>query len=57
VRAEGSVTTPGGGALRIDYLVPDYETPSWGTALLYEHVRLLRELGHDARVLHLRAPF
>jgi glycosyltransferase involved in cell wall biosynthesis len=51
------VTTPGGGALRIDYLVPDYETPSWGTALLYEHVRLLRELGHDARVLHQRAPF
>jgi glycosyltransferase involved in cell wall biosynthesis len=51
-----SVTTPGG-ALRIDYLVPDYEPPSWGTALLYEHVRLLRELGHDARVLHQRAPF
>lgn len=45
------------GALRIDYLVPDYEPPSWGTALLYEHVRLLRELGHDARVLHQRAPF
>jgi hypothetical protein len=45
------------GALRIDYLVPDYATPSWGTALLYEHVRLLRELGHDARVLHQQAPF
>lgn len=46
-----------GGELRIDYLVPDYAPPSWGTALLYEHVRLLRELGHDARVLHQRAPF
>jgi hypothetical protein len=42
---------------RIDYLVPDYERPSWGIALLYEHVRLLRELGHDARVLHHHAPF
>jgi glycosyltransferase involved in cell wall biosynthesis len=47
----------GGSASRIDYLVPDYERPSWGIALLYEHVRLLRELGHDARVLHHRAPF
>jgi hypothetical protein len=46
-----------GGAARIDYLVPDYERPSWGIALLYEHVRLLRELGHDARVLHHHAPF
>ncbi len=43
--------------MRIRYLVPDYERPSWGTALLYEHVRLLRELGHDARVLHHRTPF
>jgi glycosyltransferase involved in cell wall biosynthesis len=42
---------------RIDYLVPDYERPSWGIALLYQHVRLLRELGYDARVLHHRAPF
>jgi hypothetical protein len=41
----------------IYYLVPDYDRPSWGTALLYEHVRLLRTLGYDARVLHRRAPF
>lgn len=41
----------------IRYLVPDYDRPSWGTALLYEHVRLLCELGYDARVLHRRSPF
>ncbi len=44
-------------APRIHYLVPDYDRPSWGIAMLYEHVALLRELGHDARVLHERAPF
>ena len=42
---------------RLDYLVPDYHQPSWGIALLYEHVRLLRELGFDARVVHHKAPF
>ncbi|HSL81377.1 MAG TPA: glycosyltransferase [Thermoanaerobaculia bacterium] len=42
---------------RIHYLVPDYDHPSWGTAMLYEHVRLLRETGFDARVVHERAPF
>jgi hypothetical protein len=52
-----SRSTAGGPSARIDYLVPDYDRPSWGIALLYEHVRLLRELGYDARVLHHRAPF
>lgn len=42
---------------RIHYLVADYDRPSWGTALLYEHVALLRELGFDARVIHHRSPF
>lgn len=42
---------------RIHYLVPDYDRPSWGTALLYEHVAILLELGFDARVIHHRAPF
>lgn len=42
---------------RIHYLVADYDRPSWGTALLYEHVRILRELGFDARVIHERSPF
>jgi glycosyltransferase involved in cell wall biosynthesis len=41
----------------IHYLVPDHPEPSWGVGMLYEHVRLLRELGLDARVLHHRSPF
>jgi len=43
--------------LRIFYLAPDYDIPSWGNGLLYHHVRLLREAGFDARLLHERAPF
>lgn len=42
---------------RIHYLIPDYDQPSWGTALLYEHVRMLGEMGFDARGIHQRAPF
>lgn len=42
---------------RIFYLAPDHAAPSWGVGLLYEHVRLLRELGYDAWVLHQRRPF
>ncbi|HEX6199326.1 MAG TPA: hypothetical protein VF150_03600, partial [Thermoanaerobaculia bacterium] len=42
---------------RIHYLAPDYDQPSWGVGLLYEHVRLLRDLGFEARVIHERAPF
>lgn len=41
----------------IHYLIADHPEPSWGTGMLYEHVRLLRELGHDAGVLHHRAPY
>ncbi|HEX3128584.1 MAG TPA: glycosyltransferase [Thermoanaerobaculia bacterium] len=41
----------------IHYLIADHPEPSWGTGMLYEHVRLLRELGHDASVLHHRAPY
>jgi hypothetical protein len=42
---------------RIHYLVADYDQPSWGTALLSEHVAILRELGFDARIIHHRSPF
>ncbi len=42
---------------RIYYLVPDSDAPSWGIGLLYHHVRLLRELGFEARVLHHQASF
>lgn len=48
---------PEGPPRRIHYLVPDFEPPSWGVALLYAHVRLLRELGHEANVVHHRTPF
>jgi glycosyltransferase involved in cell wall biosynthesis len=41
----------------IYYLVADHPEPSWGTGMLYEHVRLLRRLGREACVLHHRAPY
>ncbi len=41
----------------IYYLIADHPEPSWGTGMLYEHVRLLRGLGHDASVLHHHAPY
>ncbi len=41
----------------IFYLVADHPAPSWGTGMLYEHVRLLREQGHEACVLHHRSPY
>jgi hypothetical protein len=44
-------------SVTIYYHVADYATPSWGVGLIYEHVRLLRATGRDARVLHERAPF
>ncbi len=39
------------------YLTPDNDEPSWGIGLLYHHVRILRELGFDAFVLHFAEPF
>jgi hypothetical protein len=39
------------------YLAPDHATPSWGTALLYHHVRLLGRNGVAAAILHHRTPF
>jgi hypothetical protein len=44
-------------AARIFYLTPDHAAPSWGVGLLYEHVRLLREAGFAAWVLHHRSGF
>jgi hypothetical protein len=41
----------------IYYLVADDPVPSWGTRMIYEHVRLLRERGHDACVLHHASPY
>ena len=42
---------------RVHYLAPDHEAPSWGIGLLYHHVRILRELGFDACILHNRRGF
>ncbi len=42
---------------RIFYLAPDFDRPSWGVGLLYGHVRLLRDRGWHASVLHHRRPF
>lgn len=41
----------------IYYAVADYAPLSWGVGMIYEHVRMLREAGYDACVLHERAPF
>ncbi len=41
----------------IYYLVADEPEPSWGTGMLYEHVRLLCELGFEAVVLHHCLPY
>lgn len=42
---------------RIFYLAPDFEKPSWGIALLYRHVGILRKHGFEAWVLHHRTGF
>ena len=36
----------------IFYLCPDYDRPSWGIGLLYAHVRMLRQNGISASVVH-----
>jgi Glycosyl transferases group 1 len=41
----------------IFYLVADHPAPSWGTGMLYEHVRLLGESGRTACVLHHCSPY
>lgn len=41
----------------IYYLLGDDPSPSWGAGLIYHHVRLLREHGFDARVLHQTSPY
>src|SRR6266566_4549898 len=41
----------------IYYLIADDEAPSWGTGMIYAHVRMLREAGYDACALHHHEPF
>jgi len=42
---------------QIYYWAPDNDKPSWGIGLLYHHVRLLRQAGFEAWVLHRTPPF
>lgn len=39
-------------AKNIYYLVPDNPHPSWGVAILYKHVELLRSFGYQSYILH-----
>lgn len=41
----------------IYYLIADYPGHSWGNGIIYSHVRMLRDAGHDACALHHTAPF
>jgi len=49
------ISSPSG--RRIFYLVPDFVRPSWGIALLYHHVRILRAHGFEAFILHRKTGF
>jgi hypothetical protein len=42
---------------RILYACPDSNVPTGGIKVIYKHVELLRELGHDAYVMHLAREF
>jgi len=42
---------------RIFYLAPDFIQPSWGIALLYRHVGILRKHGFEAWILHRQSGF
>ena len=43
--------------MRIFYICPDLETPSGGIKQLYTHVRILRENGYDAYIVHSQKGF
>ena len=43
--------------MKLFYLTPDNERPSWGIGVIYHHVKALCELGYDATVLHQVAGF
>ncbi len=42
---------------RVYHLASDYPVASWGTALIYQWVRLARRNGFEAFILHARRPF
>jgi glycosyltransferase involved in cell wall biosynthesis len=43
--------------LKIFYLCPDHNKPSWGIGIIYHHVSILVEAGFDAHILHQKKNF
>jgi glycosyltransferase involved in cell wall biosynthesis len=43
--------------MKIFYLVPDNNRPSWGVGMLYYHVWMLRKNNFEAYVIHNKKPF
>ncbi len=43
--------------MRIYYIANDCNTPVGGIKVAYQHVELLCELGHDAKIIHQKPPF
>lgn len=43
--------------VKIFYLAPDNNTPSWGLGIIYYHVLALREAGFNAFIIHQKSPF
>jgi len=41
----------------IYYLAPDFDIPSWGNGVLYDHVDLLNQNGIEAAIIHHKTPF
>jgi len=39
------------------YFAPDFDIPSWGNGVLYNHVDLLNKNGIDAAIIHHKRPF
>ena len=39
------------------YLAPDFDIPSWGNGVLYNHVDLLNKNGINAAIIHHKRPF
>lgn len=37
--------------MKVYYLVPDSERPSWGMGIIYDHVNMLRNAGFESRVI------
>lgn len=52
-----SESTPSNDTPVIYYLAPDFDIPSWGNGVLYNHVDLLNKNGIPAAILHHRKPF